>query len=318
MTEPIRVSDVVFRDRRGRVLTVRKRRTTAFMLPGGKPEPGEGPVAAAVRECSEELGVALDPGMLRPIGEFEAVAANEPGRMVSATVFAHPLVPVGSPRAEIEELAWKALDDAAVAPLLREAVFPALRSRRVERVTVFTGSAAGDSPRFAQGAADLARAFAGAGVGVVYGGGRVGLMGVLADTARAAGGQVFGVMPQALVDDEIAHEHLTRLDVVPDMPARKRRMSDLGDAFVALPGGAGTLEELFEAWTWQQLGIHDKPVALYDIDGYWQPLLRAIEEMTRHGFLAERFRAALVVERDPRALLAALNAWTPPAAKWQS
>ncbi|HEX5334068.1 MAG TPA: TIGR00730 family Rossman fold protein [Cellulomonas sp.] len=205
-----------------------------------------------------------------------------------------------------------------MAPLLRDHVFPALRreARPLGRVTVFTGSAKGDSAVFAAKVAKLAGAFAAAGIGLVYGGGKVGLMGVLADSAIAAGGEVLGVMPQALVDGEIAHDGLTRLDVVPDMHVRKLRMAELGDAFVALPGGAGTLEELFEAWTWQQLGIHTKPVALYDIDGYWQPLLRALDTMTERGFLSEHFRSTLIVRDDPDDLLTALTEWTPPAAKW--
>ncbi len=115
---------------------------------------------------------------------------------------------------------------------------------------------------------EFARELAVAGVGIVYGGGRVGLMGVLADAALAAGGQVVGVIPQHLVDGEIAHDRLTRLDVVASMHERKARMAELGDAFVALPGGAGTLEELFEVFTWGQLGLHAKPTALVDPDGF--------------------------------------------------
>jgi uncharacterized protein (TIGR00730 family) len=187
----------------------------------------------------------------------------------------------------------------------------------IRRVTVFTGSAAGASDVYRLATEEFARVVTGAGIGIAYGGGRVGLMGVLADTALAAGGEVVGVMPQALVDGEIAHPGLTRLEVVPDMHARKSLMADLGDAFVALPGGAGTLEELFEAWTWQQLGVHAKPVALLDVDGFWQPLLRALDAMTERGFLAEAFRSTLVVESDPRRLLDMLADWRPPAPKWQ-
>ncbi|MBF4514109.1 TIGR00730 family Rossman fold protein [Plantibacter sp. VKM Ac-2885] len=191
------------------------------------------------------------------------------------------------------------------------------RDRTVKRITVFTGSALGNLPEYADETAKLARAVAAAEVGVVYGGGRVGLMGVLADAALEAGGTVHGVMPRALVDREIAHTNLTHLDVVPDMHARKLQMADLGDAFVALPGGAGTLEELFEVWTWQQLGVHSKPIALYDIGGYWQPLLTALDAMTSQGFLAERFRASLIVERTPSSLLQSLDAWVPQPAKWK-
>jgi 8-oxo-dGTP pyrophosphatase MutT (NUDIX family) len=131
VTETIRVSAVVFRDPDGRVLTVRKRGTSRFMFPGGKPEPGEDATATAVRECAEELGVVLDAGDLRPLGTFDAAAANEPGLRVRADVFEHPSIGIDldSPQAEIAELAWVALDEAheSIAPLLRDAVFPALR-----------------------------------------------------------------------------------------------------------------------------------------------------------------------------------------------
>ena len=130
-------------------------------------------------------------------------------------------------------------------------------------------------------AADLARA----GVGVVYGGGHVGLMGVVADAALEAGGEVVGVIPQHLVDDELAHPGLPRLEVVDSMHERKARMAELSDVFVALPGAAGTLEELFEAWTWGMLGLHAKPTALFDVDGFWQPLLAQLRRMVDDGYL---------------------------------
>lgn len=184
------------------------------------------------------------------------------------------------------------------------------------RMTLFTGSALGDSAVYADGVRHLAEALAAAGIGVVYGGGRVGLMGVLADSAIEAGAEVIGVIPQHLVDGEIAHRGLTSLEVVPDMHARKLRMAELGDAFVALPGGVGTLEELFEVWTWQQLGIHAKPVALYDIGGYWTPLLDALDTMTTSGFIGDRLRGTLIVADDPEMLMTSLATWTPPTAKW--
>ena len=143
-------------------------------------------------------------------------------------------------------------------------------------------------------AADLARA----GVGIVYGGGRVGLMGVVADAALAAGGEVVGVIPQHLVDDELAHPGLPRLDVVDSMHERKARMAELADVFVALPGAAGTLEELFEAWTWGMLGLHAKPTALVDVDGFWQPLLAQLRRMVDDGYLDAARLDALGVVTD--------------------
>lgn len=194
---------------------------------------------------------------------------------------------------------------------------PLTTARRTpSMITIFSGSATGSSDVFAHGTTALARELAAAGIGIVYGGGRVGLMGTLAGAAMEAGGEVHGVMPQSLVDEEIAHEAITHLDVVPDMHSRKLRMAELGDALVALPGGAGTLEELFEVWTWQHLGIHHKPVALYDIAGYWQPLLAALDSMTSAGFLAEHLRASLIVSDDPEQLVTSLSTWTAPAKKW--
>lgn len=181
---------------------------------------------------------------------------------------------------------------------------------------MFTGSADGARPGYSEAVSALARELARREIGLVYGGGRVGLMGRIADAALEAGGRVTGVMPQALVDGEIAHTGLTTLEVVADMHERKLRMASLGDAFIALPGGAGTLEEFFEVWTWQQLGIHGKPVALYDVDGFWQPLLTMIDRLVDEGFLAARYRDALIVARSPDELFAAWESWRRPPAKW--
>jgi uncharacterized protein (TIGR00730 family) len=124
------------------------------------------------------------------------------------------------------------------------------------------------------------------------------------------------VIPEALADKEIAHHDLTRLEVVANMHERKMRMAELSDAFVMLPGGAGTLEEFFEAWTWQQLGIHSKPIAIYDVNGFWDPLLAMLDGIVAQGFIAARFRDGLIVASDPDELIEKLSAWEPPAAKW--
>ncbi|MBV8931932.1 MAG: TIGR00730 family Rossman fold protein [Kutzneria sp.] len=186
----------------------------------------------------------------------------------------------------------------------------------LQHVAVFTGSSVGHAPAYGDAAESFGRDLAEAGVGIVFGGGRVGLMGRLADGALAGGGQVHGVMPRSLVDREIAHKGLTKLQIVGTMHERKAAMAAAADAFVALPGGAGTLEELFEAWTWQQLGLHDKPVALLDVDGFWKPLVRMVDHMVSTGFLAGSFRDALLVVPDAAALLAAVGAWQPPRHKW--
>ncbi|GIH15400.1 LOG family protein [Rugosimonospora africana] len=166
------------------------------------------------------------------------------------------------------------------------------------RVTAFTGAAEGRSEVYRDAVEAFGGHLAKAGVEVVYGGGRVGLMGVLADATLAAGGTVIGVIPQSLVDAEVAHTGLTELIVVETMHERKATMARLGDAFVALPGGTGTLDELFEAWTWQQLGLHDKPVALLNPAGFWDPLLAALEHMRAAGFVRPAARLPVAGDAD--------------------
>jgi len=185
------------------------------------------------------------------------------------------------------------------------------------RVAVFTGSQSGPPSHRAAAAAfaaDLARA----GVGVVYGGGHVGLMGVVADAALEAGGEVVGVIPQHLVDDELAHPGLPRLEVVASMHERKARRAELSDVFVALPGAAGTLEELFEAWTWGMLGLHAKPTALLDVDGFWQPLLAQLRRMVDDGYLDGRRLDALGVVGSAKELLTFVEGYEHPARKWRA
>lgn len=321
----IEVSAVVVRDGAGRVLNVRKRGTSALMLPGGKPEPGEDPRDTAVREFREELGIDLDPLQLRGIGTFVTDAANEPGHRLIAHVFEHPYVAAADPLAEIDHLEWvdpHAADrPLAHAPLNLEHVYPALAARddrgfMPQRLTVFTGSSSGASPRFAEVAGEFGNALAERGVGLVYGGGNVGLMGVVADAALAGGVEVIGVIPRSLVDRELAHQGLARIEVVADMHERKQRMAALGDAFVALPGGPGTLEEFFEALTWMQLGIHNRPVALFNPGGFWDAQLRMLDEMVEQGFMARNFRDLIVVADTADALFEGLGRWRAPRAKW--
>ncbi|WNV75982.1 TIGR00730 family Rossman fold protein [Geodermatophilus sp. DSM 44513] len=183
------------------------------------------------------------------------------------------------------------------------------------RVAVFTGSQSGP-PSHRAAAARLAGDLARAGVGLVYGGGRAGLMGVVADAALAAGGDVVGVIPQHLVDDELAHPGLPRLEVVATMHERKARMTELADAFVALPGAAGTLDELFEAWTWGMLGLHAKPVVLVDVDGFWQPLLAQLHRMVDDGYLDAARLDALGVVTGAAELVAFVERYEHPARKW--
>lgn len=187
----------------------------------------------------------------------------------------------------------------------------------MRNIAVFCGSAAGVRPSYAASAHTFAQALAARGLGLVYGGGSVGIMGLIADAALALGVPVEGVIPRHLNDLEIGHRGLTRLHVVETMHERKALMADLSDGFVALPGGIGTMEELFEVYTWGQLGLHPKPVALLDVDGYYAPLVRFLDHTVTEGFLRAEHRRFLLDGADAGALLDAMAAWTPPPVpKW--
>ena len=179
---------------------------------------------------------------------------------------------------------------------------------------MFCGASTGHDPRWAEGARALGRSLAGAGIELVYGGGAVGLMGVVADTVMAAGGRVTGVIPDGLFSREVGHEAITELIRTDSMHARKAAMYELADAFVVLPGGLGTLEELFETLTWAQIGLHSKPVGLLDVDGYYDPLLAFLRHATDAGFIKERHLAMLLSDPSPEALLARLAGAEVPAA----
>lgn len=187
----------------------------------------------------------------------------------------------------------------------------------MRRVCVYAGSNVGTRHEYAEAAADLARAIVDRGLGIVYGGGNVGLMGVLADAAIAAGGEVIGIMPDALVAREIGHRGVTELRIVSSMHERKAMMSELAGGFVALPGGFGTIEELVEVLTWSQLGIHAKPCALLDVAGFYRPLVDFFGRAAEEGFVREQHHAMLIVDSDPSALLDRMAAWQPPKVhKW--
>jgi uncharacterized protein (TIGR00730 family) len=185
-------------------------------------------------------------------------------------------------------------------------------------VAVFCGSATGSDPAYTATARAVGAAIARRGLGLVYGGASVGLMGAVADGALGAGGRVQGVMPQALADRELAHPGLTELHIVGSMHERKALMADLAGAFVALPGGAGTLEEIAEQWTWAQLGVHGKPCGFLDVRGFWRPLLDTVDRMRDDGFLAPEHAAMLLVEEHIEDLLAAFERYEPPAPKWRT
>jgi len=187
----------------------------------------------------------------------------------------------------------------------------------IHRVCVFCGSNSGSDPVYVEAARDLGRFFAREGIGLVYGGGSVGLMGEMADAVLSSGGEVIGVIPHALWAREVGHRGLTDIRIVDTMHERKAMMADLADAFIALPGGLGTLEEIFEIWTWAQLGLHAKPVGFLDVNGFYAPLMQFLDRAVRERFLRAEHRAIAVIEHDPEMLLKRFDTWNPPRVeKW--
>jgi uncharacterized protein (TIGR00730 family) len=188
----------------------------------------------------------------------------------------------------------------------------------VERVCVFCGSSPGARPEYAAATEEFASRLVLAGIGVVFGGSGVGLMGVLADTVLAKHGQLTGVIPHALVEREIAHKGVRDMRMVGSMHERKALMADLADAFVALPGGLGTLEELFEVYTWAQLGLHRKPCAILNVEGYYDGLAAFLEQAVSERFLRRETRELLIIETDPAVLIDRLRSFRPEAIvpKW--
>ncbi|HMP03913.1 MAG TPA: TIGR00730 family Rossman fold protein [Gemmatales bacterium] len=173
----------------------------------------------------------------------------------------------------------------------------------MRRIAVFCGARVGQSEVYAAAARSCGRLLAERGVGLVFGGGHIGLMGVVADAALAAGGEAIGVIPRSMVESELAHEGVTRLEIVETMHQRKARMAELADAFIALPGGYGTLDELFEILTWAQLRLHAKPIGLCNVAGYFDPLLAWIDHALAEGFVAPRHRALVRVAAEPGLLI---------------
>lgn len=184
-----------------------------------------------------------------------------------------------------------------------------------QRIAVYCASNDGARPEYLAAARAMGALLAAQGLAVVYGGGRVGLMGALADAALAAGGEVIGVMPHGLVTREVAHHGLTALHVVDSMHERKAMIADLADAFITMAGGIGTLEEFFETWTWAQLGVHRKPVGLLDTEGFWGPLEALLDHVAAEGFLRGTPRDWLVRAPTPEALLTALRAFEAPVVR---
>jgi uncharacterized protein (TIGR00730 family) len=291
--------------------------------PGGHLEFGEEPIECVRRETFEEAGIQI--GDVQFVGVTNDVFAEEDRHYV--TLFYSAMLAGGTPTVleptKCEEWRWwpwDALPDRLFLPLrhLREQGFvpPVILERSqsngdLARVCVFCGSKVGARPTYLAQAESVGRLLASEGIGLVYGGGRVGLMGAVADAALAANGTVTGVIPEALVAAEVAHGALADLRIVGSMHERKKLMADLADAFVALPGGFGTFDELFEIVTWAQLGLHAKPIGLLNVDGYFDPLLGLVRGAVAEGFVADQHAGLLYVESDPAALLARLRAHRP-------
>jgi len=186
----------------------------------------------------------------------------------------------------------------------------------MRRICVFCGASSGRGAAYVELAESVGAGLAERGIGLVYGGGRVGLMGAVADAALAVGGEVIGIIPRRLVDRELAHPGLTELRVVGSLHERKATMAELADGFICLPGGLGTLEELAEVASWAQLELHDKPIGLLSSGGYWEPFLAWLDHAVSEGFIAPHHRRLIAIEDDLDALLARFAAWTPPPDRW--
>jgi uncharacterized protein (TIGR00730 family) len=192
-------------------------------------------------------------------------------------------------------------------------------AKKILSVCVYCGSSSGINPVYSDVAKALGRALVKQNLSLVYGGGHVGLMGIVADAVLEAGGDVTGVIPKALMDTEVGHDHLTRLLVVKDMHERKALMAEQADGFITMPGGIGTLEELFETLTWAQLGFHEKPIGLLNVAGFYDPLIEFLNHQTSQGFLRAEHKDLLLVETEPDSLIEQLKNFTmPEGVSWLS
>lgn len=185
----------------------------------------------------------------------------------------------------------------------------------MERLAVFCGSSIGASEAYKEGAFQLGKELVKRNITLVYGGSNIGIMGVVADTVLEGGGKVIGVLPRFLEEREISHPHLTELHRVETMHERKAKMAELVDGFIVLPGGAGTLEEFFEVFTWAQIGLHQKPIGLLNINGYYDPLVHLFDHMVQEQFMQEKYKSVAIVDSNPTSLIDKFHTYEPPAVK---
>lgn len=185
----------------------------------------------------------------------------------------------------------------------------------LKSICIYCGSSTGAAEVYADAMRQLARQMIDENIALVYGGGKVGLMGILADEMLRLGGEVTGIIPKDLMEKELAHEELTRLYIVKDMHERKAMMADLADGFIAAPGGIGTMEELFETSAWSQLGLHEKPIGIYNVNNYYDCLIELVVHFAKEGFVREKYTESLVIENDPGTLLGRLRMAAAPKEK---
>lgn len=185
----------------------------------------------------------------------------------------------------------------------------------MKRIAVYCGSSIGASDAYREGAVQLGKELAKRQIALIYGGASIGLMGTLADTVLKEGGEVIGVIPKILLDHEVAHQHLTKLFTVETMHERKAKMADLADGFIAMPGGPGTLEEFFEVFTWAQIGLHEKPLGMLNINGYYNPLSKLLEHMAMEQFMEEKYCSLTILDENPKSLLDRFHTYESPGIK---
>ncbi|MDO5748007.1 MAG: TIGR00730 family Rossman fold protein [Actinomycetaceae bacterium] len=298
----IRVKSVLVFDGDRRILTVRKRGSQYYQLPGGKPEKEESACQTVVREVVEELGVTIDPDDLDYLGAFLGAAVNEAGCPVESEVFVMRVDGDFSvyPHAEIEEVRWwnveEALECAQISAQIRTQFLPKLAGKK--RYSFFLGASPGSVTELPDQVYQLGNRLARDGHALIYGGGKTGLMGRISDGFYNCGGRVTGVTIRKLVEREIANPDVSVLVVAESMAQRKRMLMRYAEVIVVLPGGIGTLDEFYEAWALKYLGCIDAELVLVNVNGFWDTLLKLIDVQMQCGFISRKKREMVRIVDD--------------------